>query len=64
MDQLTADGFMKLGGPLGEADGEDALLVIDAPDENTIISTLISDPWIKAGILAIKTIGPRSYGGH
>jgi uncharacterized protein YciI len=56
MDQLTADGFIKMGGPLGEGDGDDALLVIDAPDENTIISTLKSDPWINAGILAIKTI--------
>ena len=31
MDQLTADGFVILGGPLGEGDGEDALLVVDPP---------------------------------
>lgn len=56
MDQLTAEGFIVLGGPLGEGDGEDALLVINAPDEDAIIATSKKDPWIKAGILKIKTI--------
>lgn len=56
MDQLTADGFIELGGPLGEGDGDDALLVINAPDEDTIISTFRDDPWIKVGILKIKMI--------
>ena len=56
MDQLTADGFVILGGPLGEGDGEDALLVVDAPDEDAITSTFKNDPWIKAGILEIKSI--------
>ena len=56
MDQLTAEGFIVLGGPLGEGDGEDALLVINAPDEDAIIATSKNDPWIKAGILEIKTI--------
>jgi uncharacterized protein YciI len=56
MDELTADGFIVLGGPLGEGDGDDALLVIDAPDKDTIAATLKKDPWITAGILEIKTI--------
>ena len=56
MDQLTADGFIVLGGPLGEGDGDDALLVIDAPDEETIVSKLNEDPWIRSGTLEIKTI--------
>ena len=56
MDRLTAEGFITLGGPLGEGDGEDALLVIDAPDEDAITSTLKDDPWIKAGILETRTI--------
>jgi uncharacterized protein YciI len=56
MDKLTADGLVILGGPLGEGDGEDALLVIDAPNEDAITSTLKNDPWSKAGILKIKTI--------
>ena len=56
MDKLTADGLVILGGPLGEGDGEDALLVIDAPDEDAITATLKNDPWSNAGILKIKTI--------
>ena len=56
MDQLTADGFVVLGGPLGEGDGDDALLLVNAPDKDTITATLKKDPWIKAGILEIKTI--------
>ena len=30
MDKLVADGFVVLGGPLGEGDGDDGLLVINA----------------------------------
>jgi uncharacterized protein YciI len=56
MDQLTAEGFIVLGGPLGEGDGGDALLVFNAPDEGAITSTLKNDPWIKAGILETRTI--------
>jgi uncharacterized protein YciI len=55
MDKLTADGFVVLGGPLGEGDGDAALLVINAPDKDTITATLKKDPWI-AGVLEIKTI--------
>lgn len=56
MDKLTAAGFVVLGGPLGEGDGEDALLVIDAADEDAIVSRLRADPWSQAGILEIKEI--------
>jgi uncharacterized protein YciI len=56
MEKLTADGFVVLGGPLGEGDGDDALLVIDAADKDTIISTLNDDPWRAAGILEVKSI--------
>jgi uncharacterized protein YciI len=56
MDKLAADGFVLLGGPLGEADGDDVLLVIDAADKDTIISTLKEDPWSAAGIIEVKAI--------
>jgi uncharacterized protein YciI len=56
MDKLVADGFVVLGGPLGEGDGDDVLLVIDAADKDTIISTLKDDPWGPAGILEVKAI--------
>ena len=56
MDKLTADGFVVLGGPLGEGDGDDALLVIDTPDKETIVLAFMDDPWIRSGILRIKEI--------
>lgn len=56
MDTLTAEGFVVLGGPLGDGDGEDALLMVNAPDEEAIASKLQNDPWIQSGILEIKTI--------
>jgi uncharacterized protein YciI len=56
MDKLTAEGFVELGGPLGEGDGEDAMLVIDAPDEETVVSRLKEDPWKQSGMLVVKSI--------
>jgi uncharacterized protein YciI len=49
MDQLAADGFVVLGGPLGD-DGE-AMLVVDAPDEAAVEETLGRDPWRESGML-------------
>jgi uncharacterized protein YciI len=56
MDKLVADGFVVLGGPLGEGDGDDGLLVIDAVDKETIVSAFQDDPWIHSKTLEIKTI--------
>jgi uncharacterized protein YciI len=56
MDKLTAEGFVILGGPLGEGDGDDVLLVIDAADKETILATLHDDPWIQSEILKVKAI--------
>jgi len=50
MDQLTADGFIVLGGPLGDPEGE-AMLVVDASDEETVQATLAKDPWRDSGHL-------------
>lgn len=54
MDQLAADGFVVLGGPLG--DTGDVLLAIKASDQEQIRSTLQQDPWSKTGILDVKSI--------
>jgi uncharacterized protein YciI len=43
MDQLVADGRVILGGPIG--DGTDALVVVDAADEDDVRATLAADPW-------------------
>ena len=56
MDKLVTDGFVVLGGPLGEGDGDDGLLVIDAADKETIVSAFKDDPWIQSETLEIKTI--------
>lgn len=45
MDALSERGFVILGGPIGEGDGENALLVVHAPDEATIRARLAEDPW-------------------
>lgn len=55
MDQLTADGFIVLGGPLGNAEGE-AMLVVNAPDEATAQATLAKDPWRESGHLTVPEI--------
>ena len=50
MDQLTAEGFIVLGGPLGDAESA-AMLVVDAPDEEAVQATLARDPWRASGHL-------------
>lgn len=54
MNRLASDGFIVLGGPL--EDGIDILLVVDAVDEDEIISNLADDPWSISGILEVKLI--------
>jgi uncharacterized protein YciI len=59
MDSLEAEGFVVLGGPIGEGDGENTLLVIDAPDEATVRDRLAEDPWSEA-VLTIESVRPWS----
>jgi uncharacterized protein YciI len=59
MDALVDDGFIVLGGPIGEGDGENTLLVIDAPDEETLRARLAEDPW-PLDLLTIESIRPWS----
>jgi len=54
MDALVDDGFVVLGGPLG--DGEKTLLIIDAESEQEIDARLAEDPWTPMGLLRIATI--------
>ena len=54
MDGLVNDGFIILGGPLGN--GEQTLHVVEAADENEIATRLAEDPWASAGLLRIGTI--------
>jgi uncharacterized protein YciI len=56
MDGLVDDGFVVLGGPVG--DGEQTLHVVEAADEDEIKVRLAGDPWASAGLLQIGTIEP------
>jgi uncharacterized protein YciI len=56
MDGLVDDGFVILGGPVG--DGEQTLHVIEAADENEVRARFAGDPWASAGLLQVGTIEP------
>jgi hypothetical protein len=54
MDALTEEGFVRLGGPLG--DNRRALLVIEADSEDQIRERLAPDPWMVSGHLFTERI--------
>ena len=56
MDGLLEDGFVVLGGPIG--DGERVLLVVEAADEREVEARLAADPWLGMGILEVVAIEP------
>ena len=56
MDALVDDGFVVLGGPLG--DGESVLLVVEALDEAEIRTRLAEDPWEPRHVLTVDRITP------
>jgi hypothetical protein len=59
VDALVEERFVILGGPIGEGDGENVLLVVDAGGEETIRNRLAQDPWMD-NILRIASIRPWS----
>ena len=59
MDALAEEGFVVLGGPVGEGDGDHTLLVVDADSEALIRARLADDPW-EGGILTIASVKPWS----
>jgi hypothetical protein len=56
MDGLVDDGFVILGGPIG--DGQEVTLVVEAGDEREIETRLGQDPWAPIGIIRIGAIRP------
>jgi uncharacterized protein YciI len=56
MDGLVEDGFIILGGPVGN--GEQTLHAVEAEDEDAIRGRLARDPWASAGLLRVGTIEP------
>jgi len=53
MNGLTARGFVLLGGPVSETE---ALLVIDAKDEDEIDRVFEGDPWHISKVLRVKEL--------
>src|SRR5437762_12510781 len=51
MDGLVEDGFIILGGPVG--DGEQTLHAVEAAGEDEIRTRLALDPWASAGLLRV-----------
>jgi uncharacterized protein YciI len=56
MDGLVDDGFLIVGGPLG--DGDRTLHLIEAAGQPEIRARFNQDPWASAGLLRIGTIEP------
>ncbi len=54
MDELLADGFIVVGGPLG--DGSRTLHCVQARDEAEVRSRLAEDPWAAAGLLVVGAL--------
>lgn len=54
MNALADDGFVVLGGPLG--DGEKILLIIAAKSERAIVARLADDPWTSLGLLRLAKV--------
>jgi uncharacterized protein YciI len=59
MDALAEEGVVILGGPVGEGDGEDTLLVVAAESEAAIRARLVDDPW-GTEMLTIVSVEPWS----
>jgi uncharacterized protein len=57
MDGLVAGGFVTLGGPVGEGDGEEFLLIVDAQREDAIRARLAEDPW-EGSMLTVVSVRP------
>ena len=60
MDGLVDDGFVVLGGPLGEDEnaGERVLLIVKADSAEAVHQRLAEDPWRDMGLLAVPDVTP------
>jgi len=56
MNQLVDEGFVVLGGPIG--DGGRVLLVVSADSEAAIRRRIDSDPWTPLRLLPIASVEP------
>ncbi len=57
MDALAADGFIVLGGPVGNGRRR-FLIVVDAPTLEAVTCRLSTDPWVPMGLLRTVSVEP------
>ncbi len=55
MDSLVDEGFVVLGGPVGDVETGRALLVVRAEDERKVRERLAADPWPEE-LLTIESV--------
>jgi len=58
MNALVDERVVVLGGPLRKGPRHRALLVLRAPDENSLRIRLDEDPWMRSGILQMGELLP------
>jgi uncharacterized protein YciI len=56
MEALVDDGFVILGGPIG--DGRRTLLLVDAEGEAAVDARLADDPWTAMDLLRVTKVEP------
>lgn len=57
MDELFAEGFVVMAGPLGEGAPEHrVLLIFDADSETAVTARVEDDPWTATGVLSTVSI--------
>jgi uncharacterized protein YciI len=56
MDRLVDQGFVVLGGPI--ADGDEALLAVEAGDVREVQAKMAADPWASMGLLEVGEVRP------
>ena len=54
IDQLVADGLIRMGGPLVDEGG--SLLIVNAENADEVRQKMRNDPWLKHGILKQESV--------
>jgi hypothetical protein len=57
MNGLVDAGFAVLGGPVGEIEGDRAVVAVKAGSETEVRDRLAADPWA-GGVLSIQSVRP------
>lgn len=56
MNALTNDGFVVLGGPIGDETRHRARLIVKSSSEEEARKRMAADPWAKNGLLTIESV--------